>query len=140
MGVEEGDPLDKVLKSRNCTICSPAALLSMSRGNLLNLEYTENNVTSKLNPDEIGAIEQLQKYVHYLKQQTENNRIDYWVITDEDFDDFRVSSQGELLMPPTRSPTGTINQIHHLIHPTNPNIHWQKIGRKASKEIQTYFQ
>ena len=28
------------------------------------------------------------------------------VITDEDFDDFRVSSQGELLMPPTRSPTG----------------------------------
>ena len=96
MGVEEGDPLDKVLKSRHCTIRSPAALLSMSRENLLNLEYNENNASNKLNPDEIGAIEQLQKYVHYLKQQTENNRIDFLVITDEDFDDFRVSSQEEL--------------------------------------------
>lgn len=62
MCVEKGDPLDKVLNTKNCTIRSSPSLLSLSRINLINLSYKEDGKDNLLNPDEFGAIEQLQKY------------------------------------------------------------------------------
>jgi len=59
-----------------------------------------------LNIDECAKIRQLQKYVNHLKLNSTSNRIDYLSITEEDYDEFRSSNQGEILLPPTTSSTG----------------------------------
>ena len=55
------------------------------------------------------------------------------VITDEDFDDFRVSSQGELLIPPTRSLTG-VNKSN--IPSNTPNKSKYTLAENWEKSIK----
>ena len=69
-----------------------------------------------MNTDECAKIRQLQKYIQHLKDKNNSNKIDYTAIQEEDFDDFRTSNQGQLLLPPTTAPTG-INRSN-----TSPTI------------------
>ena len=59
-----------------------------------------------LNIGKCVKIRQLQKYVIHLKQSGTSNKVDYLTITEEDYDEFRSSNQGETLLPPTTSTTG----------------------------------
>ena len=107
--VEENDPMDKMLKCKTCTICKPFDLLHMTYEEIKALTYPggENEKEpTPINIDECAKIRQLQKYVNHLKQNSASNRIDYLSITEEDYDEFRSSNQGEILMPPTTSSTG----------------------------------
>ena len=107
--VEENDPMDKMLKCKTCTIRKPFDLLHMTYEEIKALTYPggENEKEpTPINIDECAKIRQLQKYVNHLKSNSASNRIDYLSITEEDYDEFRSSNQGEILMPPTTSSTG----------------------------------
>jgi len=107
--VEENDPMDKMLKCKTCTIHKPYDLLYMMYEEIDKLAYPggENGKESiPLNIGKCVKIRQLQKYVIHLKQSGTSNKVDYLTITEEDYDEFRSSNQGETLLPPTTSTTG----------------------------------
>ena len=108
--VEENDPMDKMLKCKTCTIRKPFDLLHMTYEEIKALKYPGGEDRKELIPlniDECAKIRQLQKYINYLKQNSASNRVDYLSISEDDYDEFRSSNQGELLLPPTTSSTGT---------------------------------
>ena len=82
-----------------------------------------------INIDECAKIRQLQKYVNYLRQNSATNRVDYLSITEEDYDEFRSSNQGELLLPPTTSSTGTATASSTTAatkHKYTPAENWER--------------
>ena len=108
--VEENDPMDKMLKCKTCTIRKPYDLLYMADEEIKALTYPDGEDKKELiliNIDECVKIRQLQKHINYLKQNKTTNRVDYLSITEEDYDEFGNSNQGETLLPPTTSSTGT---------------------------------
>ena len=119
MAIEVDDPMDKLIKSKTCTIRKPADLISLSEEEIKDLKYLggdDDKTPTPLNTDECAKIRQLQKYIQYLKDKNNSNKIDYTAIQEEDFDDFRTSNQGQLLLPPTTAPIG-INRSN-----TSPTI------------------
>ena len=119
MAIEVDDPMDKLIKSKTCTIRKPADLISLSEQEIKDLKYLggdDDKTPTPLNTDECAKIRQLQKYIQHLKDKNNSNKIDYTSIQEEDYDDFRTSNQGQLLLPPTTAPTG-INRSN-----TSPTI------------------
>ena len=130
--VEENDPMDKMLKCKTCTIRKPYDLLYMADEEIKALTYPGGEDKKELIPiniDECAKIRQLQKYVNYLKQNSATNRVDYLSITEEDYDEFRSSNQGELLLPPTTSSTGTAKATPTPTAPKHkytPDENWER--------------
>ena len=132
MCVEESNPMDKILKCKNCTIHKPVDLLHMSYEEIKALTYPggdDRKQPTPLNVDKWARIRQLQKYIHHLKQNSDSNKVDYSNITEEDYDEFRSSNQGELLLPPTTSATGISKPIPTPTapkHKYNPSENWER--------------
>ena len=102
--VEENDQMDKMMKCKTCTI--------YKLFDLLHIMYEEiGKELIPLNIDECAKIRQLKKYISYLKQNSASNRVDYLSISKEDYDEFRSNNQGELLLPPPTSSTGTATAL-----------------------------
>ena len=108
MAIETDDPLDKLIKSKTCTIRKLADLISLSEEEIKDLKYLGGNddkTPTPLNTDECAKIRQLQKYIQYLKDKNNSNKIDYTTIQEEDHDDFRTSNQGQILLLSTTLPS-----------------------------------
>ena len=95
IAIEIDDPLDKLTKSKTCTIRKPADLISLSEQEIKDLKYLggdDDKTPTPLNTDECAKIRQLQKYIQHLKDKNNSNKIDYTSIQEEDYDDFRSRS------------------------------------------------